>query len=416
MSSGSRGEPVKHNLYGLALLAIVGGFVALCLGAANQAFTPAAQVTLTADRAGLQMYPGNRVQLRGVDVGKVGSVELAPDGESVRIVLDMQPDKLAMIPENVGVTLNQLTAFGAKSVALTEPAQASGRTLRAGDELSTGRVSVEVDNLFADLTRVLDTAQPAKVSAVLGTLAQTLQGKGTQIGDTLVRLDHYLRQFDNNLPTLQRDFGKTADTARIYADLAPDLGRILDSFSTTSKTIVDQQAQLDGFLAHVTQAGDKATDFLRTNGGALITTVQTALPTTALLKEYSPMFPCFLEGLDHSNQRAEKFFGGDGQVAAINGNVAFEPGEEVYKYPQDLPKVDQHSGPDCHGLPDLDGAPVPQSVVDAQTPPAGTNEQRDTLRVGDPPLVVQLFGPMAGAPLTTNPGATGPVPTPGGSR
>lgn len=413
MSSGSRGDGVKYKIYALALVGLVGGFVTLCISAANEAFTPSVPVTLSADRAGLQMYAGNRVQLRGVDVGKVDSVELSDDGESVDIELSMEPDTMSMIPANVDVTLNQLTAFGAKSVALIEPERPSGRTLAAGDVLSTRRVSVEVNNVFQSLSKVLDTAQPAKVNAVLGSIAQTVDGKGERIGDMAVRLSRYLQRFNANLPTLQRDFAKGADTANVYADIAPDLGALLDNFSTTSRTVVDQQAQIDGFLFQVTRAGGKAREFLRSNGDALTATVRSALPTTALLNEYSPVFPCFLKGLDHSNRRAEQFFGGKGQVAAINGNVTFEPGEEVYRYPADLPTVDQADGPNCHGLPDLDGRAVPDSVVDVQTPPEGTNEQRETLRLGDPPVVVQLFGPMAGAPLTTDPGAQGPLKTPG---
>ncbi|GAA4548504.1 MCE family protein [Pseudonocardia xishanensis] len=404
---------MRHKIYALVMLGIIGGFVALCVAVANEAFTPYARVSLKADRAGLQMYPGNRVQLRGVDVGEVDAVALADGGDAVDIALNIDPDLLDMIPSNVGVALNQLTAFGAKTVSLVEPESPSARNLAAGDLLSTGRITVEVNNLFENLDGVLATASPSKVNAVLGSVAQALDGKGDELGDTAVRLGDYLRRFNENLPTLQRDFAKGADTAQLYSDIAPDLGAILSNFSTTSRTIVEQQAQIDSFLFQVTRAGDIGGNFLAENGDRLMTTVRTALPTTALLSKYSPMFPCFLQGLDHSNRRAEHFFGGEGQVAAINGNVSFEPGEEVYTYPNDLPEVDQSSGPQCHGLPDLDGARVPDSAVDVQTPPEGTNEQRDSLRVGDPPLVVQLFGPLAGAPLTTEPGATGALQQPG---
>lgn len=400
---------VKHKIYALILIVLVSGFVTTCIAVANEAFTPSARVSMVADRAGLQMYPGSRVQMRGVDVGEVESVRLAENSESVNIELSMEPDKLALIPSNVDVALNQLTAFGAKSVALLEPERPSRRALAAGDELGTGPVSVEVNNLFARLNEVLDTAQPAKVNAVLGSMAEAVDGRGEELGDTAVRLRDYLRRFNATLPALQRDFAKGAETAHTYADMAPDLGSLLSNASTTSRTLVEQQAQVDSFLFQITKVSDNANSFLGENGDALMTTARTALPTTGLLKEYSPMLPCFLKGMDLSNRRAEKFFGGDGQVAAINGNVAFEPGEEVYKYPADLPQVDQSSGPNCHGLPDLNGAPVPDSAVDVQTPPSGTDEQRDTVRLGDPPLVVQLFGPLAGAPLTTAPGSTGPV-------
>ncbi|EUA51835.1 hypothetical protein I552_2782 [Mycobacterium xenopi 3993] len=47
---------------------------------------------------------------------------------------------------------------------------------------------------------------------------------------------------------MQQDFGKTAAVANIYADAATDLTTAIDNVPTISKTIVDQQSDLNDTL------------------------------------------------------------------------------------------------------------------------------------------------------------------------
>ncbi|WP_433504840.1 MCE family protein [Pseudonocardia halophobica] len=384
-------QSIKLKVYALALLAIIVAFVALCAAVYARAFTPSAPVTLRADRSGLQMYPGNRVQLRGVDVGRVGSVS-ADESGSVEITLDMDPDSLDMIPANVGMELNQLTAFGLKTVALTVPEQPSTARLAAGATVLSDRVTVEVNTLFDHLDGVLTTLEPDKVSAFLGNMAQALNGRGEQIGETATDLEAYLRRFNENLPDLQRSLARGADLTNLYADVAPDLTDLLDNAAFTSRTIVDQQAQLDSFLFSVSRLSGVGADFFRQNGDNLEEVVRTGLPTTDLLREYSPEFACFFQGMDEARKRLETTQGNT--VPGLVGNTAFEPGDNLYDGP---PVVAATGGPNCNGLPVIDGLSTPPELLrnvdegGEPNPYPGDN----TLRIGDPPLVAQLFGPLA---------------------
>ncbi|GAA4548840.1 MCE family protein [Pseudonocardia xishanensis] len=385
-------QSIKLKLYAVILLGVIGGFTALCVAVYDKAFTSTVPVLVRADRTGLQMYPGNRVQLLGVDVGEVGTVSLDEDGRTVSITLDMDPATLDEIPANAGVQLNQLTAFGAKTVGITVPAQPSTATLAANDTLMTDRVTVEVNTLFDHLDDVLTTLEPDKVSAFLGNMAQSLDGRGTQIGETAVELEAYLRRFNENLPDLQRTLQRGADLTNLYADIAPDLTTLLDNAAFTSKTVVDQQAQLDSFLFSVSKLSGVGADFFRQNGDDLEEVTRTALPTTGLLREYSPVFACFIQGMDEGRKRLEKTQGDT--VPGLVGNTTFEPGDRAYDAP---PVVAATGGPNCNGLPSVDGLSTPDSLLrdvdegGEPNPYPGDN----TLRIGDPPLVAQLFGPLA---------------------
>ncbi|MCE3550801.1 MCE family protein [Pseudonocardia sp. RS11V-5] len=385
-------QSIKLKVYALILLGVIGGFAALCVAVYNNAFTATVPVYVRADRSGLQMYPGNRVQLLGVDVGRVGDVSLDDGGRTVQITLDMDPDKLDAIPANAGVQLNQLTAFGAKTVGITVPQQPSSVRLAANDTLMTDRVTVEVNTLFDHLDTVLTTLQPDKVSAFLGNMAQALQGRGAQIGETAGELEAYLRRFNENLPDLQRTLASGADLTNLYADIAPDLTNLLDDAAFTSRTVVDQQAQLDSFFYQVTRLSGVGADFFRQNGDNLQEVVHTALPTTDLLREYSPEFACFFQGMDEGRKRLEKTQGDT--VPGLVGNTTFEPGDRAYDGP---PVVAATGGPNCNGLPSVDGLSTPPQLlrnVDEGGEP-NPNPGDNTLRIGDPPLVAQLFGPLA---------------------
>lgn len=125
-------------------------------------------------------------------------------GNAVDIALRMNPETLPMVPADARVELSQLTAFGAKTVGLTAPEQPSGRTLAAGDQLTADRVTIEVNTLFQNLDRVLESVEPAKVASVLGNASHALQGRGETLGQTASELAAYLRKFNENLPQLQR--------------------------------------------------------------------------------------------------------------------------------------------------------------------------------------------------------------------
>lgn len=388
-------DKARNRLAALVLIGIIVGIFALTVAMYQDAFTPSADVTVKAERAGLQMRPGTVVKLRGVDVGKIGDVKTDPDG-GVDITLTMQPDKLPSIPANVGVSLEQLTAFGNKSVELTLPAQPSADHLQAGSVVDARNVSVEVNTVFDKLDKVLTALPAAKVNEMLGAIAGTVQGHGDELGNTINTLDQYLAKFNQNLPQLRTDFDKGSRVLDVYAAATPDLMKILANGSTTADSIVAEQGNLHNTLDSLRSMSDVGSAFLQVNATSLLHVLSSALPTTTLLQKYSPEITCFLQGMDKANQMQSKNFGTI--VPGVTADIFLLPGNEPYKNPQNLPVMAATGGPNCNGLPGLDGTHVPPSLlrpVDAggDLNQQGPNRDQDTL--AKEPLVVQLFGPLA---------------------
>ena len=96
-------------------------------------FTETVPVTVISDRAGLVMNPDAKVKMRGVQVGKVASIEEA-DGQA-RLHLAMDPSPMHLIPSNAKVDITSTTVFGAKYVNFVVPENPSSQSLSAGTNI-----------------------------------------------------------------------------------------------------------------------------------------------------------------------------------------------------------------------------------------------------------------------------------------
>ena len=104
----------------------------------NRDFTSYASATLTSDRAGLVMEPYAKVKYRGIQVGRVSSIQ---PNNPVQLELEMYSDQLQYIPANVQAQITAPTAFGAKYVELVPPDSPSSQHLAPGARLTSNNVS-----------------------------------------------------------------------------------------------------------------------------------------------------------------------------------------------------------------------------------------------------------------------------------
>lgn len=348
----------------LGLVAIV----AFALTTFGGGFTETVPVTVTSDRAGLVMDPQAKVKLRGVEVGRVASI--TQEGGEAQIHLDLDPAMLPMIPSNAAVDIKSTTVFGSKYVNFLVPADPSTQSLEAGAIIPAESVTVEFNTLFQHLSEVLQKLEPEKLNATLGAVSSALRGRGNELGELLEDTNDYLATMNPSLPALQRDLSAAAIVTNVYADSTPDLMRVLDNATTTSATIVSEQANLDMLLMNVTGLADTANQVLTENEQPLVTALGTLTATTTLLDEYSPALTCFLVGLN-KGRIAFGPLAGAGDKASIQLSSSFLLGDPAYTVEKDLPKIAASGGPNCYGLPDLNPkqGPAPFVVADTGTQP-----------------------------------------------
>jgi ABC-type transporter Mla subunit MlaD len=230
------------------------------------------------------------------------------------------------------------------------------------------RVTVEVNEAFVNLTRVLDAARPAEVNSALTAVADAVDQRGEVIGRLISQTDAYLTSFNPSLQTLSDDLRVVDDVADIYDVVRPDLVDTIDDAGATSETVVAQQASLRALTLSLTSFSDSTDVLLRTSQAGLETSLKLLDPVTEVLARYSPELPCLLTGLAGANKLAESAVGG--MNPGVTTYTRIVPGRESYQTPDELAVLGEDRGPACYGLPYVTPAESDLSYVDFET---GTN-------------------------------------------
>lgn len=328
-----------------SLLAAAGLFTFL---AYTSAFSPTDTITVTSERAGLVMDRDAKVKYRGVQVGKVKSVDFV--GDQAQLSLSMDRGQLHHIPSNATVQIASNTVFGAKAVEFVAP-EAPAAPLRPDTVIAASSVQVEANTLFQTLTEVLNKIDPVHLNATMSAVGEGLRGHGDDLGTILTGLNSYLAQLNPKMPTVQSVFAKTATVGNIYADAGDDLVTIIGNAPAISDTIVDQQDNLNAALLAATGLANNAYDTLAPGADDYIAAIQRIRAPAKVLGEYSPEYGCVLEALVTAKRTFGPIIGGTKPGLFVSSS--FVPGVPSYTYPESLPIVNASGGPNCRGLPNF---------------------------------------------------------------
>jgi phospholipid/cholesterol/gamma-HCH transport system substrate-binding protein len=309
------------KMLGAAFVALILFFLWVTFAFFTKAFVDYDTVTLQTDKTGVNLPQNADVKLRGMIVGEVRDVRA--DGDGVELELGMSPKYIKDVPKGVTAQLVPKTLFGEKYVALIPPAVDTGESLQAGDTITKAQVPIEVETLLNDLYPLLDAVDPANLSYTLSAVSTALDGRGEQLGETLVTLNDYLQKVNPDVPQLVTDLTKLGKVSDVYADAMPDLGNVLRNTVVTGNTIVAKKAQLAAFFDEGTDLADTLTTFTKDNGDNLTTLAKDSRPVLEMVGEYSTTFPCFLGSMATLIPRLDSAYR-DGQLH-INVEIIKQP-------------------------------------------------------------------------------------------
>jgi virulence factor Mce-like protein len=354
VSTRGRGLVIRRRIQGIAFLIVLALLLGLSVATYQKAFTEVARVTLETDTAGNQLQEASDVKVRGVIVGDVREVAASQDGATIELAIF--PEYLEQIPADVTARLLPKTLFGERFVSLELPDRPAQQRLADGDVIGQDRSenAIELQQVIDDTLPLLQAVEPQDLSYTLGAVAQALRGRGDRLGANLAATGEYFGEINTVMPELQADISGLADFADTYEGAADDLLAVLDNLAITNATIVDQAEQLRRTFTVGATSADTMAGFLETNERNLISLAETSRPVLGLFAEYSPIYPCLLEGLARSVPRIGETFGADGDPA-LNLNIQFSVPPRNPYMPGDQPAYLDQSGPDCRGLDDIDG-------------------------------------------------------------
>lgn len=288
---------LRIRTLGILFIALMVAAVWLVVAVFNQAFTSFDKVSLPTDASGLQLPDRADVKVRGVIVGEVTSVLANPGGNGALLTLGIYPNQIGTIPADVTASILPKTLFGEKYVELNIPPNATSRKLAAGDQIAQTKLPLELENVLNDLYPLLTAIEPAQLNYTLNAMANALDGRGAELGQTLTSLNAYLTKFNPQVPGLVDDLKKLATVSGVYADVVPQIAQTLRSSVTTGNTLASHEAALRQLLQQTSLFADHSTTFLNTNGQNIIDLANVSAPQLALLDQYSSEFPCLAQGL-----------------------------------------------------------------------------------------------------------------------
>lgn len=248
----------------------------------------------------VSLFEGSDVRIMGIRVGEVQTI--TPSGTSVRV--DMTVDEEYRLPADVRAVIVSPSIVADRFVQLT-PAYDGGTVLAEGAVIGQDRTAtpVELDETFSSTDRLLRALGPeganrdGAVSDVLGVLADTLDGQGAKLHDTiggladvsstlaassdditgtvehLAGLTGELARYDGDVAELNTRLASVAD---VLADDREDISELLRSLATSLGTIEEFVADHRESLTRNVESLVGVTDALQSEREALRQIVELA--------------------------------------------------------------------------------------------------------------------------------------------
>lgn len=221
----------KRTALGIAALALAGLLALPACSTPGSTFDVVAEFDRTPG-----LYPGSKVRLLGIDVGRITDVE--NDGDVVRVAMEL--DEGTEVPADAHAVIIPLTLLGERYVQLA-PVYESGPTLEAGDTipLERTRIPAEVDDLLRGLDEYLGAIDPQNVGQLVTNLAEIVDGQGAELNDLIAH---------------------ATATVDVLADKGEELGHIVDALSTLTATLATRTASIEELITSYGDVADVLAD------------------------------------------------------------------------------------------------------------------------------------------------------------
>jgi ABC-type transporter Mla subunit MlaD len=268
-----------------------------------------------------QLAEQSDVRISGVNVGKVQTIELAPNGKQALATIDID-DRYAPLPRTTRAMLRTKTLLGETYVELT-PGNSNGPELEDGATLPEANVgqSVQLDEIF----RTFNPETRAAFQSWMQEAAVAINGQGQNLSyalgglePTFTELDKLFRVLDTQRLALKQVFANGTTTFSALRGREGQLADLIKSsnavFSTTARRDQDIEALFRAFPTFLDQSrltvqrlrsfSEDATPLMK----QLVPAAEQLSPTLVSIAKLAPESKAFFEGFGPVIERATTGF------------------------------------------------------------------------------------------------------------
>ena len=215
------------------------------------------------------IFDGAEVAYRGVQVGKVSSVDLHTNGVTVKLAIDHG----TKVPDNVIAHVYDLSAVGEQYVDLEPPAHPSASHLHRGSVIPANRTTtpLETATVLYDLEQFVDSINPTDVQIIGREGALAFAGTGPELKSILSDTTDIVSQLSSSEDSLLRLLHNSA----LLLHGAAAHSSAFDRFSTSLKALTDVLAaktpDVDKFLRAAAPTTRIVNSLIADNGAAITT-------------------------------------------------------------------------------------------------------------------------------------------------
>lgn len=218
------------------------------------------ELTASFDRA-VGLYPGSKVRVIGIDVGRVTAVE--PEGDGVTVTLDIEEGQ--EIPADATATIVPLSLLGERYIQVG-PAYTGGPTLEPGDEIADTRVPAEFDELLRGLQDVTGAIDPDAASDLVTEMATLLDGQGEEISSLLEEGSGAVEIVADKATEIGDIVGSLAGLSEALRDRTGSVEELLRNYNLLAEVLVANRNDLDATITQLDRAVVALTGLLQRHG------------------------------------------------------------------------------------------------------------------------------------------------------
>ena len=239
----------------------------------------------------LALYPGDKVQIMGVQVGKIEAIE--PDGDKMKVTFNY--DKKYKVPANATASILNPSLVASRTIQLAPP-YTGGPVMENGAVINLDRtqVPVEYDDLRDSLDKLLTDLGPTPAQPkgpfgdIIESAADGFAGKGEQLNKTLKGLSDALFALNEGrgdlfsvVKSLALFVNALYKSDQQFVALNNDLAKFTNAFTNTDREVADALQDLNQLLT-------TTRDFIGKNGEVLAHDVDNLADVTNAILQPEP--------------------------------------------------------------------------------------------------------------------------------
>lgn len=215
----------------------------------------------------VQLFPGGKVRVLGVDVGDIKDVQNSGQGVAVTFTVD---DPELQLPADVQAAIVPASLLGERYVQLF-PAYTGGPTLPPNATIPMERTAVpsEPDELLRSLQDYLGAIDPEAVDAFVTNVSSVLEGNGQELNSLIHNAANVIGTLAAKRDDLAKIIVEFERLTRALAGRKEALARLIHSYNAVVGTITTNRAAVEGTIDGLNQMTVELASFLTAHRGEL---------------------------------------------------------------------------------------------------------------------------------------------------